>query len=37
MKTVPLIRCILLGLTFVVFGLNGLWQTKSTEETSHVL
>src|SRR6202008_4821102 len=29
MKTVPLIRCILLGLTFVVFGLNGLWQTKA--------
>ena len=29
MKTVTLIRCILLGLTFVVFGLNGLWQTKA--------
>jgi hypothetical protein len=29
MKTVPLIRCILLGLTFVVFGLNGLSQTKA--------
>src|SRR5258707_13543300 len=29
MKTVTLIRCVLLGLTFVVFGLNGLWQTKS--------
>jgi len=29
MKTVPVIRCILLGLTFVVFGLNGLWQTKA--------
>jgi len=29
MKTVPLIRGILLGLTFVVFGLNGLWQTKA--------
>ena len=29
MKTVPLIRCILLGLIFVVFGLNGLWQTKA--------
>ena len=29
MKTAPLIRCILLGLIFVVFGLNGLWQTKA--------
>jgi SnoaL-like protein len=29
MKTLPLVRCILLGLTFVVFGLNGLWQTKA--------
>ena len=29
MKTVPVIRCILLALTFVVFGLNGLWQTKA--------
>jgi len=29
MKTVPQNRCILLGLTFVVFGLNGLWQTKA--------
>src|SRR3954465_15554534 len=29
MKTVTLIRCILLALTFVVFGLNGLWQTKA--------
>jgi len=29
MKTVPLIRCILLGLTFVVVGLNGLCQTKA--------
>jgi hypothetical protein len=29
MKTVTLIRRILLALTFVVFGLNGLWQTKA--------
>src|SRR6266478_3965260 len=29
MKTVTLIRCVLLGLTFVVFGLNSLWQTKA--------
>jgi hypothetical protein len=29
MKTVSLIRCILLGLTFVVFGPTGLWQTKA--------
>ena len=29
MKAVTLIRCILLGLTFVVFGLNGLWQTRA--------
>ena len=28
MKTLPLVRCILL-VTFVVFGLNGLWQTKA--------
>jgi hypothetical protein len=36
MKTVPLIRSILLGLTFVVFGLNGLSQTKA-ERRRHVL
>src|ERR1043166_2434301 len=37
MKTVPLIRWILLGLTFVLFGLNGLWQTKAQrrEAMSH--
>jgi len=29
MKTVTLTRCILLGLTFCVFGLNGVWQTKA--------
>jgi len=29
MKTVPLIRCILRGLIFAVFGLNGLWHTKA--------
>jgi len=34
MKTLPLVRCILL-VTFVVFGLNGL-ADQSTEETSHV-
>ncbi|HEY0366065.1 MAG TPA: nuclear transport factor 2 family protein [Pyrinomonadaceae bacterium] len=36
MKTVTLIRRILLALTFVVFGLNGLWQTKAQTEISHM-